>query len=126
MVHWWKYLAFGRFSEMDNLTMTIENQYGKCVAFLQGDDATTIFNIMYPKGNTGGDRRTIRAAHDAMIEYIDEHAKPVVELLPTNTYTGYLSTKHFVLMWNYPYNWVALYQKVHKKDMAEMQEVKAR
>ena len=105
--------------------MTIENQYGKCVAFLQGDDATTIFNVMYPKGNTNGDRHTVRAAHDAMIEYIDENASDDVQLLPTTGYSGYLSTKYFVMQWNYAHNWIALYRKVYKKDIAEMREVKA-
>lgn len=103
--------------------MTIHNQYGRCVAFLQGDDASVIFDIMYPVGKSAGDRHTIRAAHDAMIEYIDENPTSRVELLPTSTYTGYLSTKHYVLMWNYPYNWVALYQKVWKKDIAEVKKI---
>lgn len=94
--------------------------YGKCVAFLQGDDATAIFNIMYPKGNSNGDRKTVRAAHDAMIEYIDENAPDRVELLPYKTTSGHLNTKHFVFMWNYAHNWVALYQKVYKKDMTEV------
>jgi hypothetical protein len=71
---------------------------------------------MYPVGNRNGDRHTIRKAHDAMIEYIDERANSI-EMLPNKGYTGYLSTKHFVMQWNYPYNWVALYQRVYKKDL---------
>ena len=97
------------------------------VAFLQGDDATEIFKIMYPANPhngtiSNGSPRTLRLAHDVLIEYIDKNATGM-EDLPTNGYTGHLSTKHFLMTWNYPHNWVALYQKFTKADIKRESEL---
>lgn len=99
------------------------SQLVKQVAFLQGEDAQQIFDIMYPVGNRSGNRRTIRLAHDVMIDYISDSNHHQIEPLPSSGYTGYVSTRYFVMQWNYPYNWVALYQKLTKADIAREQEL---
>lgn len=96
-----------------------------CLGFYQGDDATGIFEVMYPSGKSGGDRKTLRQALRHVLEMTGDDRETVIRELETYGASGVMQTKDHVMVWNYAYNWVALYRRVTKKEAKERQLVTA-
>lgn len=91
--------------------------YVQELAFLQGDDASEFFGVLYPKGMQYEPRKALAF----MLERADgDEERPVTATLGFSGHSGMLTTKYHVLQWSYPHNWVALYVKVTKKQLKEM------
>lgn len=92
-------------------------KYVREIAFLQGDEATGAFDIMYPSGRSGGDNKTMRATIDYLLQFApDVPSEPTGFDWSAFLFTGRFTTKYHILVWNYPKNWICLYQKVTKKE----------
>jgi len=86
------------------------------LVFLQGDDASRVFDIMYPAGNAYGSDRTLRQALNEMLSMTSDDHTVTIKELETYGASGQFRTKYHILIWSYAYNWIALYRKVTKKE----------
>lgn len=89
------------------------DQYVQELVFLQGDDASEFFAVLYPKGMQYEPQKAL----EFLREHTSEDGGRNVELFDPKGMSGQFSTKYFIMTWNYAYNWVALYLKVTKKEL---------
>jgi hypothetical protein len=89
------------------------DQYVQELVFLQGDDASEFFGVLYPKGMQYKPQQAL----EFLREHTSEDGGRNVELFDPKGMSGQFSNKYFIMTWNYAYNWVALYLKVTKKEL---------